>query len=94
MERVLPRKFRLEKTFSTASTGRITGPATRLVKNTATLHLVPHRKAKELREESRAIREESALTRAKNIPTLLRNARLKLAAKRLANAMRRRLRSA
>jgi hypothetical protein len=48
---------------------------------------VPHRKAKELREKSRAIREESALTRAKSIPTMLRSARLKLAAKRLANAM-------
>jgi hypothetical protein len=33
------------------------------------------------------MREESALTRAKNIPTMLRNARLRLAAKRLVNAM-------
>ena len=36
---------------------------------------------------ARRLREENALTRAKNIATLLRNARLRLAAKRLVNAM-------
>lgn len=48
---------------------------------------MPHRKAKELREQARVLREESVLMRAKSIVPKLRNVRLKLASKGLVNEM-------